>query len=101
MSCEQRLHRGVGGAASAASLRSWSIRCREVFATAFTLLVTDEILTMFHTSLDGEYENAARMGLNEEELRRLVAMSFEYACNRAACCSSSWQSWEHSDARGG
>ncbi len=34
---------------------------------------------MFHTSLHEEYQNAARMGLHEEELARIVQMGFEYA----------------------
>jgi adenosine deaminase len=34
---------------------------------------------MFQTTLLSEYENAARMGLSEEELTKLAEMSFEYA----------------------
>jgi adenosine deaminase len=34
---------------------------------------------MFHTTLRTEYENAARMGLREEELVRLVEMGFQHA----------------------
>jgi hypothetical protein len=34
---------------------------------------------MFHTTLHEEYANAARMGLREEELNRIVEMGFEHA----------------------
>ena len=34
---------------------------------------------MFHTTLLEEYDNARRMGLSEDELVRLAAMSFEHA----------------------
>jgi len=34
---------------------------------------------MFHTTLLDEYENVAKMGLNESELSQLVEMSFEHA----------------------
>lgn len=34
---------------------------------------------MFHTTLQNEYQNAARMGMREEELIRLAEMSFEHA----------------------
>ena len=42
------------------------------------VLSTDDP-AMFHTTLRAEYENAARMGLNENELVQLVNMSFEHA----------------------
>jgi aminodeoxyfutalosine deaminase len=42
------------------------------------VLSTDDP-AMFHTTLRDEYENAARMGLNETELAQLVDMSFEHA----------------------
>jgi aminodeoxyfutalosine deaminase len=42
------------------------------------VLSTDDP-AMFHTTLEAEYENAARMGLNESELAELVDMSFEHA----------------------
>lgn len=42
------------------------------------VLSTDDP-AMFHTTLREEYENAARMGLREEELTRLVDMGFAYA----------------------
>ncbi len=43
------------------------------------VLSTDDP-AMFHTTLCEEYTNAARMGLREEELIRVVEMGFEYAC---------------------
>jgi aminodeoxyfutalosine deaminase len=52
----------------------------KLFRHGIPIVLSTDDPTMFHTTLDGEYENAARMGLREDELRRLVAMSFEYAC---------------------
>ncbi len=42
------------------------------------VLSTDDP-AMFRTTLDEEYVNAARMGLSEEELTRIVQMGFEHA----------------------
>ena len=42
------------------------------------VLSTDDP-AMFHTTLVTEYENAARMGLLEDELARVVEMGFQYA----------------------
>jgi aminodeoxyfutalosine deaminase len=42
------------------------------------VLSTDDP-AMFHTTLREEYENAARMGLHEEELAKLVDMGFEHS----------------------
>jgi adenosine deaminase len=42
------------------------------------VLSTDDP-AMFHTTLQEEYANAARMGLSEEELTRIVEMGFEHA----------------------
>jgi adenosine deaminase len=53
------------------------------------VLSTDDP-AMFHTTLQAEYENAARMGLREEELLKLVEMGFQHAFLPAA---------EHREAR--
>jgi aminodeoxyfutalosine deaminase len=42
------------------------------------VLSTDDP-AMFHTTLQEEYANAARMGLQEDELARIVEMGFEHA----------------------
>ena len=42
------------------------------------VLSTDDP-AMFHTTLHEEYANAARMGLREEELNRIIEMGFQYA----------------------
>ncbi len=42
------------------------------------VLSTDDP-AMFHTTLNEEYANAARMGLREDELARMVEMGFEHA----------------------
>src|SRR5216684_436296 len=42
------------------------------------VLSTDDP-AMFHTTLHEEYANAARMGLQEDDLARIVQMGFEYA----------------------
>jgi aminodeoxyfutalosine deaminase len=46
------------------------------------VLSTDDP-AMFHTTLRAEYANAARMGLHEEELARIVEMGFEHAFSSA------------------
>ena len=46
------------------------------------VLSTDDP-AMFHTTLHAEYENAARMGLLEGELARIVEMAFQYAFSPA------------------
>jgi len=46
------------------------------------VLSTDDP-AMFHTTLQTEYENAARTGLQEEELARIVEMGFQYAFSPA------------------
>jgi aminodeoxyfutalosine deaminase len=46
------------------------------------VLSTDDP-AMFHTTLNEEYANAARMGLQEEELARIAEMGFEHAFSPA------------------
>jgi aminodeoxyfutalosine deaminase len=46
------------------------------------VLSTDDP-AMFHTTLQAEYENAARMGLQETELARIVEMGFQHAFSPA------------------
>ncbi len=46
------------------------------------VLSTDDP-AMFHTTLHEEYVNAARMGLQENELTRIVEMGFEHAFSPA------------------
>ncbi len=46
------------------------------------VLSTDDP-AMFHTTLQTEYENALRMGLQEDELARIVEMGFKYAFSSA------------------
>lgn len=47
------------------------------------VLSTDDP-AMFHTDLRTEYENAARMGLREDELASIVKMGFQHAFSAAA-----------------
>ena len=46
------------------------------------VLSTDDP-AMFHTTLNEEYANAARMGLQEEELARIAEMGFEHSFSPA------------------
>ena len=46
------------------------------------VLSTDDP-AMFHTTLPAEYENAARMGLQEDELASIVEMGFQHAFSPA------------------
>ena len=46
------------------------------------VLSTDDP-AMFHTTLQTEYENATRMGLQEDELARMIEMGFKYAFSPA------------------
>ncbi|HMI51596.1 MAG TPA: adenosine deaminase [Candidatus Saccharimonadales bacterium] len=51
----------------------------KLFRHGIPVVLSTDDPTMFHTTLGHEYENAARMGLSERELLRLVAMSFRHA----------------------
>jgi adenosine deaminase len=50
-----------------------------LFRHGIPVVLSTDDPAMFHTTLLDEYENARRMGLNEEELLRLTQMSFDHA----------------------
>lgn len=50
-----------------------------LFRHGIPVVLSTDDPTMFHTTLLDEYDNARRMGLSEDELVRLAAMSFEHA----------------------
>jgi adenosine deaminase len=49
------------------------------FRHGIPIVLSTDDPAMFHTTLRDEYENAARIGLNEQELLRLGQMSFDHA----------------------
>jgi aminodeoxyfutalosine deaminase len=51
----------------------------QLFRHGVPLVLSTDDPAMFHTNLRSEYENAYRMGLQEEELKRIAKMSFEHA----------------------
>jgi len=51
----------------------------KLFRHGIPVVLSTDDPAMFHTDLRSEYENARRMGLQEEELRRIAKMGFEYA----------------------
>ena len=51
----------------------------KLFRHGIPIVLSTDDPTMFHTTLTGEYENAAKMGLDKAELERLVEMSFTHA----------------------
>jgi aminodeoxyfutalosine deaminase len=51
----------------------------KLFRHGIPIVLSTDDPTMFHTTLSGEYESAARMGLRQDELESLVAMSFQHA----------------------
>jgi aminodeoxyfutalosine deaminase len=51
----------------------------KLFRHSIPIILSTDDPAMFHTTLREEYANAARMGLREEELARIVDMSFEHA----------------------
>lgn len=55
-----------------------------LFRRGIPAVISTDDPAMFHTSLREEYENAARMGLHEDELTRMVIMGFEHSFSSAA-----------------
>src|SRR5713226_1831245 len=51
----------------------------KLFRHGIPIVLSTDDPAMFHTTLHEEYANAARMGLQEEELGRIVKMGFEHA----------------------
>jgi adenosine deaminase len=51
----------------------------KLFRHGIPIVLSTDDPAMFHTTLREEYANAARMGLREDELARIVAMGFEHA----------------------
>jgi len=60
-----------------ADLSQHPVRC--YFDEGLMLTLNTDDPAMFHTTLEEEYSNASRMGLQEEELERIVQMSFDHA----------------------
>jgi len=54
----------------------------KLFRHGIPVVLSTDDPTMFHTTLLNEYENAARMGLSDQELLRLVKMSFRHAFSK-------------------
>lgn len=55
-----------------------------LFRHGIPVVISTDDPAMFQTSLSEEYENAARMGLREDELTRMVKMSFDHAFSGSA-----------------
>ncbi|HKV61804.1 MAG TPA: adenosine deaminase [Candidatus Acidoferrum sp.] len=51
----------------------------KLFRHGIPVVLSTDDPAMFHTTLQEEYANAARMGLQENELARIVEMGFEHA----------------------
>jgi adenosine deaminase len=51
----------------------------KLFRHGIPIVLSTDDPTMFHTTLTGEYENAANMGLEKAELERIVEMGFTHA----------------------
>jgi aminodeoxyfutalosine deaminase len=54
-----------------------------LFRHGIPVVLSTDDPAMFHTTLSGEYENALRMGLSEEELVRLIDLGFQHAFRAA------------------
>ena len=55
----------------------------KLFRHGIPVVLSTDDPAMFHTTLQAEYANAARMGLQEEELLRVVEMGFEHSFRSA------------------
>jgi aminodeoxyfutalosine deaminase len=55
-----------------------------LFRHGIAIVLSTDDPAMFHTNLEAEYANAARIGLQENELASLVRMSFDHAFLRDA-----------------
>lgn len=55
-----------------------------LFRHGIPVAISTDDPAMFHTNLSAEYENAAGMGLHEDELTRMVKMSFDHAFSGSA-----------------
>jgi adenosine deaminase len=55
----------------------------KLFRHGIPLVLSTDDPAMFHTTLQAEYASAARMGLQEEELLRVVEMGFEHSFRAA------------------
>lgn len=71
-------------AALARQLRQHDARIEDhplprLFRHGIPVVLSTDDPAMFHTTLQEEYANAARMGLQEHELARIVEMGFEHA----------------------
>jgi adenosine deaminase len=55
----------------------------KLFRHGVPIVLSTDDPAMFHTTLQTEYENAARMGLSEDELASIVEMGFQYAFSAA------------------
>ncbi len=62
-----------------------------LFRHGIPVMISTDDPAMFHTSLDAEYENARRMGLEEVELARMVKMGFEHAFSGPAHGQNSYR----------
>jgi aminodeoxyfutalosine deaminase len=51
----------------------------QLFRHGIPVVLSTDDPAMFHTTLLGEYQNAARMGLEEKELAEIVRMGFDHA----------------------
>jgi adenosine deaminase len=56
---------------------------RKLFRHGIPVVLSTDDPAMFHTTLHGEYANASRMGLQENELEQIRKMGFQYAFHPA------------------